>query len=109
MAGLAHAVRNQFAAALFRNGNKGLFKAVVVDKREIHVVELHAADFLELFFDAAAHFQRKGEYFADFFLAKISVRIEQLQHAGNHLAHGDRIALVEVAAEFEILVQRITE
>ena len=82
-------------------------KGIVVNVREIDIVELHAAQFLELFLDAAAHFKRKLEDFFKLFLRKLPVRIEQLDHAANHLADGNGVTLIEVLAKAEILVQRI--
>ena len=83
-------------------------KGVVVNVRKIDIVELHAAQFLELFLDAAAHFKGKLEDFFKLFLREHPIRIEQLDHAANHLADGNGITLVEVLAKAEILVQRIT-
>ena len=45
------------AAALLWNGNIMLFKAVIICIREIHIIELHAADLFQLLFDSAAKFQ----------------------------------------------------
>ena len=83
-------------------------KGVVVNVREIDVVELHAAQLLELFLNAAAHFKRKLEDLFELFFCEHSIRIEQLDHAANYLADGNGIALIEVFAEAEILVQCVT-
>ena len=61
-----------------------------------------------MFLDAAAHFKRKLEDLFKLFLRELPVRIEQLDHAANHLADGNGVALVEVLAKAEILVQCIT-
>ena len=82
-------------------------KGVVINVREIDVIKLHAAQLLELFLDAAAHFKRKLEDFFKLFLRELPVRIEQLDHAANHLAHCNGVALIEVLSQTEILVQRI--
>ena len=82
-------------------------KGIVVNVREIDIVELHAAQLLELFLDAAAHFKGKLEDLFKLFLRELPVRIKQLDHSANHLANGNGIALIEVLAKAEILVQRI--
>ena len=82
-------------------------KGVVVNVREIDIIELHAAQLLELFLDAAAHFKGKLEDLFKLFFRELPVRIEQLDHAANHLANGNGIALIEVLAKVEIPVQRI--
>ena len=82
-------------------------KGIIVNVREIDIIELHAAQFLELFLDAAAHFKRKLEDFFKLFLRKLPVRIKQLDHATNHLADCNGVTLIEVLAKAEILVQRI--
>ena len=46
---------NSFVGGL----SKMFLKGVVVNVRKIDIVELHAAQLLELFLDAAAHFKRK--------------------------------------------------
>ena len=107
LTGIAHSFGDEFSASLFWNRDKMFLKGVVINVREIDIVELHAAQFLELFLDAAAHFERKLEDLFKLFLRELPVRIKQLDHATNHLADGNRVALIKVLAEAEILVQRI--
>ena len=82
-------------------------KGIIINVREIDIIKLHAAQLLELFLDAAAHFKGKLEDLFKLFFRKLPVRIKQLDHSANHLANGNGIALIEVLAKAEILVQRI--
>ena len=43
--------------ALFRDGDIVLVEGFVIDIREVHIVELHTTELLQLLFDAAAHLQ----------------------------------------------------
>ena len=82
-------------------------KGIVVNIRKIDIIELHTAQLLELFLDAAAHFKRKLKDFFKLFLRELPVRIEQFDHTADHLADGNGVALIEVLAKAEILVQCI--
>ena len=80
-----------------------------VDVAEVDVVELHAADLLELLLHPAAGFQGVFQAAADGFLVVLLVRVEQLQQAGDRVLDGDGVPLVQVTAQLEILVDGIAE
>ena len=80
-----------------------------VDVAEMHVVELHAADLLELLLDPASGFQGILQAAAHGFLVVVLVGVEQLQQAGNRVLDGNRVPLVQVPAQLEVLVDRIAE
>ena len=58
LSGAYYTVGYEAAAPLLRPADVLFFKAVVVNVRELYIVEFHAPDFLQLFLDAAPHFQR---------------------------------------------------
>ncbi len=98
LTGIADTFRNQFAAALLRNRNIVFFKAVVVDITEVHIIELHTAQLLQLFFYAAAHFQSNLQNLLQIFFGKLTVRIDQFQKAIHCPAHSYGIALIQILA-----------
>ena len=84
-----------------------LLKGLIVYVGEVHIVELHAAQLFQLLLHTTAHFERNLDDFLQFFLGKLPIRIEQLQIAIHHTAHGDGITLVQVLAQTEVMVERI--
>ena len=89
---------NQLASTLFQNRNENLFHIRKPDVGELHIVELHAADLFQLFLDTPSAFDAVLQYLFDLCFGVVSIRIKQLRHAGNHLAHRNGIALVQAAA-----------
>ena len=57
---------------------------------------LERAHLLELLFDPAAAFQSQFHQFGQFLLGKLAVRVDQLDHPRNGLAHGLHVAGVQV-------------
>ena len=88
---------------------KRLLQRLLVDVGEVHVVELHAADLLQLLLDPAAGLQRVLQAAADRLLVVVAGGIQQLQQPGRGAPHGDGVALVQVAAELEPAVDGVGE
>ena len=105
---IAHSLRNQFTAALLWNADIPFLKCLGINIREIDIVELHAAQLFELLFHSPSHLKGYSDDFLKLLLCVLSVRIEKLNKSANHLSNGNRVALIEVFAKTEILVQRIT-
>lgn len=103
------AFRDQRPAGLFGHRNEALLARLQVDVAEVDVVELHATDFLELLLHPATALERVLQAAAHDLLVVLAVRADQLEQAGDGSAHGDGVALVEVVAELEPLVDRVGE
>ena len=84
-----------------------LFKSLVINVGEVDIIKFHAAQLFQLLFDTAAHFQGQPQDLLELVLAVFPVRVEDFDQAVNHPAHGNGIALVQVAAKPEVPVQRI--
>ena len=102
-------VGNQRSAALFRHADEFLLHRLVVDVGEMDVEELHAADLLQLLLHPTAGFEGVFQAAPNGLLVVFLVRIEQLQQAGDCVLDGDRVPLVQVPAQLEILVDRVAE
>ena len=96
---IAHPFGNQLSATLFWHGNILFFKCFVVDIREVHIIELHAAKFFQLFFNAAAHLKRKSQNFLQLPLCEFAVGVEQFQETANYFANSNRVSLVQIFPE----------
>ena len=59
------AFRHQLVAALLAHAHELLVQRLLVNIAEVHIVELHAAELLELLLHAATHFQRIFEAASD--------------------------------------------
>ena len=71
-----------------------LLKGFVIYVGEVHIVELHAAQLFELFFDTATHFQCQLEDFLQLVFCIFTIRVQQLDKTADHLAHSNGISLV---------------
>ena len=84
-----------------------LLKVLIVYVREVHIVEFHAAQFLELFFDSTTHFQRQLQNLLQLFFCIFTIRIQQFDKATDHLADGNGISLIQIFAESEVMIKSI--
>ena len=80
-AGIERPFGDQRSATLLRHADELLFHALLVDVGEMHIVELHAADLLELLLDPAANLKGVFEAPPHGFLVVFLVGIQQLQQA----------------------------
>ena len=107
LTGAAHSFRNEFATALFRNRYIVFFEGLSIDIREVHIVELHAAQLLQLLLNAAAHFQGQLQNFFQVFFCEFTVRINEFQVAIYHPANSNGITLIQILSQTEIVIQSI--
>ena len=98
-AGAQRAVGDQRAAALLGDADELLLHRLLVDVGEVDVVELHAADLLELLLDPATGLQGVLQAAANGILRVLLVRVEQLEQARDRVLDGDRVPLVQVPAQ----------
>ena len=83
---------NQLTAALLEDRYKHFFHIGKTNVGELHVVEFHTADFLQLLFDSSAALNGVLQNFLNLSLGKFSVRVQQFSEAGYHFADGDTAA-----------------
>lgn len=102
-------IRDQRTTGLLWYRNKALLCVFQIDVGKMDVVELHAADLLELLLHAATCFQRVLKAFADDLLFVIAGRTDQLQEPGDGTTDSNRIPLIEVVAQLEPFVDRVSE
>ena len=74
---------------------------------EVHIIELHASQLLQLFFNAPAHFQRNLQDLFQLLFCIFAVRIHELHKTAHHLPDRNRISLIQVPSQTEILIQSI--
>ena len=80
-----------------------------IDIGEIHIIELHAAQLLQLFLHAPPHLQRHLQNLLQLLLGIHAIRIHQFHQTAHHLPDCDGISLIQVLAQTEIFIQRITK
>ena len=94
---------------MFRYANELLFHRFDVDVGEVNVEEFHAADLLQLFLHTATSFESVLQAAANGFLVIFFRGVQQLQQSRNGVLDGNRIPLVQITPQLEILVDGIAE
>ena len=107
LARLALILRNQACRTLLWHRNEMFVKRFLVDVRKVNIVKLHAANFLQLFFHPPAHLQRKRQNLGNVVLRELTIWIQQLHHPRHCLAYRNRIPLVQLITQGEVLVESI--
>src|SRR5690606_10123982 len=105
--GLAGAFRDQRAAALFLDHDEMLFQRIVVDIAEMHIIELHSTDLLQLLLHPSANLQCVFETGPYILPVELTMGMQQLDQSRYCLAYRDHVTLIEVVSQFEVLVDRV--
>ena len=79
---------------MLRHGDIVFLEGFVVYVREVHVIELHATQLLQLLLDTATHFKCNLKDFLQILFLKNAVRIYKLYQAAYHLADCNSITLI---------------
>ena len=107
MTRLTDTFRNQLAAALFQNRYEYLFHIGIADKGKLHIIELHTADFLQLFFDPTPSLDCISQDFFHILFRVLFVRIDQLCQAGYHLSNTNGVSLIQASSQLKELVKSV--
>ena len=94
---------------MFWHRDETLLPILEIDVGKVDIVELHAANLLQLLLHPATGFQGIFQALPDRFLAIVAGRTGQFQQARHGPPHGDGVALIQVVAQPEPLVDGIRE
>src|SRR5215471_5737780 len=95
--------RNQGPTTLFRDADELFLQGLLIVVGEMHIVEFHPANLLELFLDPASGFQRILQTAAYHVFVVVFMRIQELEEPGDGMTNGNGIALVQIATQRKIL------
>ena len=73
----------------------------------MHVIELHAANLLQLLFHPPAHFKGVFQALADSFFCVRAIGANKFQKSRHRSTHSNRVALVEVVAQLEVFIDSV--
>ena len=100
---IERAVGDERAAPLLGHADVPLLPGLGIHVAEMDVEKLHSADLLELLLHPAAGFQGVFQTATDGLLVVLLIGIEELEEPRDCAADGNRVSLIQVSSELEIL------